>query len=304
MWAGMLVAALAVTDVAVDSPSPPAPCPNQAELDAELTRVGAIGVMAPEIAVAGDKMRVTLRGGDGSAVGIRDVDAPASCRERATVAAVLVASWMGIWPAGTKPASATENPTKPTGNVPSPTESPPVSVAASGTSDGEGRRKIELGLALVAALDGNGAAAGIDVQGAVSLAGPLRGFLALTASTEREQKLGVARAAYLRPALEAGLGMRLGRGPLQGDLGVSGRLGVLIDRGKDLPATHVNARVVPGAAANLRLVIAGRQFSPFAVAGAAYWFGHQKLILDNDPSSAELPSWDFTAGIGFFWAVH
>jgi hypothetical protein len=36
-------------------------------------------------------------------LGSREVEAPASCHERATVAAVLVATWMGVWPEGPMP---------------------------------------------------------------------------------------------------------------------------------------------------------------------------------------------------------
>ena len=306
MWAGIVLAALIATDVT--AAPPPAACPTQAELDAELARVGAVGIAPPEITVGGDRMRVVLRGRDGAPVGTRDVQAPATCHERATVAAVLVATWMGIWPKAPEAASASEKPTNPTGNpesstaaptslsAPAAAESPPAPSAA------PHERKAEYGLALVAAIDSNSSATGIAIEVRQRLAGSLRGFAGLLATTERNQNVGPAVAGYLRPALEAGAVVRIGRGRVQGEVGASGRLGILFVRGKDLPVTHSAAHVAPGAAASLRLIFAGRRFSPFASATSAYWFGERRLTLDDDGAVAELPRWDFGLGIGLLWS--
>jgi hypothetical protein len=42
-------------------------------------------------------MHVVLRGQDGSMLGARDVAAPEACSQRATVAAVFIAAWVGEW---------------------------------------------------------------------------------------------------------------------------------------------------------------------------------------------------------------
>jgi hypothetical protein len=89
---------------------------------------------------------------------------------------------------------------------------------------------------------------------------------------------------------------------VQADLAASGRLGILIARGRDLPVAHAKVHVVPGAAAKARLVLAGERLSPFVVVGTSYWFGQQQLTLDNSDAKAELPRWDVEAGLGIFWS--
>jgi hypothetical protein len=304
MWAGIALAALLAADPTA-SPLAPAACPTQAEVDAELARLGAAGVTPPEIAIADGRMRVVLRSRDGTAMGSREVELPETCRERATVAAVLVATWMGIWPQGPDAAGAGEQPTGLTGNSaprganpasPATAAAPPAPAAA------QGEHKVEYGLALAAALDSNRMAAGGAVEVRVCLVGPLYGLVGLTATTERNQRVGVAVAGYLRPALDVGVAVRMGRGRVQGEVGASGRLGLLIVRGKDLAVTHSAEHVAPGAAASLRLVFAGERFSPFVLGTSAYWFGQRHLTLDNDSATAELPRWDFSLGVGFYWA--
>ncbi len=307
MWAGIALAALAAAASALERPGPEAPCPSQADVDAELARVGALGIAPPEIVVAANQMRVVLRGRDGVTVGSREVEAPANCHERATVAAVLVATWMGIWPEGARPASAPNASTTPTGTVGSTDAkgSPPTPLVADkppASSQASDKHQDEYSLALTAALDGNGLATGAVIEVRQVLAGPVRGLVGVSATTERDQSVGAGTARYTRPALEAGVALRLGHGRVQGEVSASGRLGVLIVRGKDLPVTHFATHVVPGAAASLRLVMAGKRFSPFVLAGGTYWFGREELRLDDDVSTANLPGWDLAFGIGLFWA--
>ena len=103
----MLTPTLAVLLVAAAAgPALPAGCPSADGIAAELQRLGTAvavaAVGAPEVTVQGAHMQVTLRGLDGS-VGVREVAAPASCAERARVAAVLVSAWVGAWSAGSFP---------------------------------------------------------------------------------------------------------------------------------------------------------------------------------------------------------
>jgi hypothetical protein len=284
MSAGILWAALLSVDLAAGRQSPDLPCPSPADLDAELVRMGAVGITPPEIAVTGDRMRVVLRGRDGAPVGTREVQAPASCHERATVAAVLVVTWMGIWPEAPKGASA---PPAHTSTAPAP---------------GATQRKTEIGLAINGAYDGNPLAFGFAVEARRRLLGPVFAWVGLTSTTERDQRVGPAQGGYTRPALEAGPAVRFGRGWVRADVAASARLGILIVRGIDLSVAHVRAHAVPGAAANLRLVIAQGRFSPFLAAGACYWFGRQQLTLDDNSATAYVPGWDVAVGLGVFWA--
>jgi hypothetical protein len=294
MWAGIVLVALIAGDSAADSQPQGPPCPSPAEVDAELARVGAVGVTPPDLEVVGDRMRVVLHGRDGAPVGSREVEAPRTCHERATVAAVLVATWMGIWPESPKTAS------------PSPSPSPPLSPASASApsppSAPSGAAGAELGLALLGAHDGNAAALGFAFEVGRPLLGPLRGWAGVTATTERERRVGPAVGGYLRPAVELGPALRLGRGRVQVDLALSARLGVLILRGKDLPVTYRKTRLAPGAAANLRLVLSGERLSPFVVIGGNAWLAPQELRLDDADATADLPRWEVTAGLGGFWA--
>jgi hypothetical protein len=130
----------------------------------------------------------------------------------------------------------------------------------------------------------------------------LRGFVGLSGTTEREKIVGLGRAGYTRPALEAGPLLGLGSGRVRAELGLSGRLGLLILWGKGLPVTHATTRAMPGAAASLRLVFVGRTLSPFFTVMGATWFGKETAILDDNISTAELPRWDWQVGLGILWA--
>ncbi len=294
MWVGIVLAALTVGELAAD-PHPEGPCPSRADVEAELARVGAVGVAPPDVSVVGDRMHVVLRGRDGATVGSREVEVPETCYERATVAAVFVATWMGIWPEAPKAAAA------PPPALPSPpadTLSAPVPSSMS-----SGASPTEIGLAVVGAHDGNAAALGGAIEVRRQLVGPLLGWAGVSATTERDRRVGPAAGGYLRPALDLGPAFRLGGGRVQADLAASGRLGVLILRGKDLPVTHQKVHVVPGVAAQMRVVIAGERLSPFVVVGGCYWFGQQQLWIENElTATADLPRWDVEAGLGLFWA--
>ena len=98
MW-GPIASLLSVWAVTV-SPTGTT-CPSRDAVAAELDRLGAVAALAnlgsPEITVKDTKMRVVLRGRDGSTLGAREVAAPEDCHERATVAAVFIAAWVGEW---------------------------------------------------------------------------------------------------------------------------------------------------------------------------------------------------------------
>jgi hypothetical protein len=282
MLAGLVLATLLAGDLAAD-PLRGSPCPSPAEVETELAKTGVTGVAPPEVELVGDRMHVSLRSRDGATLGSREVDAPSDCRERATVTAVLVATWMGIWPEGPRPPSVT------------PTADPvPVPVSP---------RRIEIGLTLGGAYDGNAAAPGIALEARRELLGPWWIWVGVAASTDRELAFGQAKAGYVRPALELGPAVRLGSGALRVDLAASGRLGIASFRGKDMPVTYAKTHLVSGASGNLRLILQRQSLSPFLVATATYWMGGQRLTVDDAAGiSAALPRWDAGLGLGLFWS--
>ena len=85
-------------------PAPNVACPARDAITAELQRLGSAAAVAavgfPEVTVQGTRMRVALRGLDGTISGVREVAVPATCAERARVAAVLTSAWVGAWSAG------------------------------------------------------------------------------------------------------------------------------------------------------------------------------------------------------------
>jgi len=76
-------------------------CPSGEAIAAELDRLGAGAALAAlgssQVTIKDTKMHVVLRGRDGSLLGDRDVAAPEDCSQRAAVAAVLIAAWVGAW---------------------------------------------------------------------------------------------------------------------------------------------------------------------------------------------------------------
>jgi hypothetical protein len=291
MWAGFVLGVFVSLGAVLEIPeraAPPQTCPSDVEVEAELARLGAGRSMRPEIVIEGSRMRVVLRAQDGSMVGSREVEAPVACHERATVAAVLVATWMGIWPAG-------ESGTKPAPPSPAVIASPkPLSPAAASTA--------EIGLAIEGAHDGNAAALGLALSASRALWAGVRVFAAASATTERDRSVGLGTAGYLRPTLEAGPALRLGRGVVSGEIGLSGRLGLLILRGKDLPVTRSATHVTPGVGGYVRLHVGRKSFVPFAFVSGAYWLAEQTLTLEGTATRADLPRWDATAGVGVLWA--
>jgi hypothetical protein len=107
----MFAQTLAVLLVGVIAgPAPNMGCPARDAITAELQRLGTAAAVAaigsPEVTVQGTRMQVALRGLDGTLSGVREVAAPASCAERARVAAVLTSAWVGAWSAGSFPEPA------------------------------------------------------------------------------------------------------------------------------------------------------------------------------------------------------
>lgn len=76
-------------------------CPSGDAVATELDHLGASAALAalgsPGVTVEGTKMRIVLRGWDGAIMGAREVAAPDACHERASVAAVFIAAWVGAW---------------------------------------------------------------------------------------------------------------------------------------------------------------------------------------------------------------
>ena len=85
-------------------------CPERHDVEQEIDRLGAAPALAlkgtPDVSVDDGGMRIVLRGRDGKVLGKREVAAPEACQERAVVAAVVIAAWLGEWSAAEPRAAA------------------------------------------------------------------------------------------------------------------------------------------------------------------------------------------------------
>jgi len=76
-------------------------CPSGDAIAAELNRLGAGAALSAlgssQVTIKDRTMHVVLLGRDGSLLGDREVAAPDDCNERAAVAAVFIAAWVGEW---------------------------------------------------------------------------------------------------------------------------------------------------------------------------------------------------------------
>ncbi len=110
-----LTAAL-VLCAATAAAAPAASCPERHDVEQEIDRLGAASALAlkgtTDVSVDGGGMRIVLRGRDGKVLGAREVAAPEACQERAVVAAVVIAAWLGEWSAGEPRAAAPPGPAR------------------------------------------------------------------------------------------------------------------------------------------------------------------------------------------------
>src|SRR5258707_13118014 len=105
------VFAAAILALATPALAAPAPsCPERHDVEQELDRLGAAPALAqrgtPDVSVGDGGMRIVLRGRDGKVLGMREIAAPEACQERAVVAAVVIAAWLGEWSASEPRAAA------------------------------------------------------------------------------------------------------------------------------------------------------------------------------------------------------
>ena len=269
----------------VTAPPATAACPRADAVAAELDRLGATASLAVlgshEVTVEGARMRVVLRGRDGSILGSREVAAPEACDERASVAAVFVAAWVGAWSTNPMPNLPSREPS--TNAAIQTRRSPTVEIAglAFGTHNGD------------AGTFGAGVFASYAISDALTVAALLE------TTGERETTVGPAMATYRTSRLGVGVGLRRRWGRLFGELGSFPELTLLAANGKPL--------VVPrkvttwGAALEVRGrtgLVLGR-FLPFLFVGASSALRAERLTLDDYPADATtLSRWNFSAGAG------
>lgn len=253
-------------------------CPAPAAIAAELERLPDSGALArlgrSEVTAEGRTLRIVIRDGTGHALGVREVEAPRDCRQRAAVAAVVLAAWSHEWdvPAATVP--------------PTP---PRVTVE---------RRRGELGLQAGLHFDGAGVAAGATALAGLQLGGPFEVGIVAGFVAAREHELGPGAIAYSLAHAGAGIVYRAESGATWIDGGLFPLLVRLGVTPRSLPAARPVALWTGALEGRFRLGLTWRRFAPFVCGSVGRRFVRDRLTLEDVPQSAELSPWDAQVGIG------
>ena len=324
---GLLASFLLAGAAAVSSEGPG--CPSGDAVAAELDRLGVTPALAalgsPEVAVEDKTMRVVLRGWDGSVVGAREVVAPDACHERASVAAVFIAAWVGVWSTEPEPdggrrraersGSTAESPGHGTGAPPRvlpppvsprpstspptpPTSSPPrASVPSKPTQSGWGPAVEIAGLGF-GTHDGNAAALGAGVLAGYRLGKSLAVSALVETVETRQTALGPGSADYRTSRLGVGLCVGHNWSRLFVDAGLFPELTMFTGSGQRLYTSH--SATTWGAALDLRgrFGLAIGRFLPFVFAGGSGMLRAERLTLDDSAQSTTLSRWSVSAGVG------
>ncbi len=330
-----------VWNVAVAATPVNADCPRQEEVAAELDRLGASAALAtlgsPEVTVAENKMRVALRGRDGSVIGAREVAASEDCHQRAAVAAVFIAAWVGEWStplprlpppsSGEGPpvrAAATPLPPLPppesavprTPSPPVPPEPPKPSQPASHppapsrpkapapvlASDSRPVQAPPLEVAgwAFGTHDGDAGTFGAAVSAAYRFDGATALAALFETTGERESALGPGFATYRTARLGIGASLRKQRGHLFADAGLFPELTMLSLAGNGQQLDTTRSATTWGASMDLRgrVGFAAERFLPFLFAGGSVALRAEHLTLDGSQASSTLSRWNLSAGAG------
>jgi len=293
---------LATIALPAAAPGPPPGCPERRAVEQELDRLGAPPALAqtgtPDVSVDAGGMRIVLRGRDGKVLGMREVAAPEACQERAVVAAVVIAAWLGEWSAAEPGAAAPAPPSAPSVLVRAPALPPAPSAGARAPA------RIELAAFGSVVHDGD---VGTWAAGG-ELAYGLGDRFSVTgrghATGERTQALGPGQAAYRSLGFGAGISWRrwLSRAVLLDAGGGPEALRTAL-RGEGLSAPRDGTAWSLAIDARIRLGLRLGPVVPFVQGGAAYLLATPKLTLDDRPETLTLSRWNVAAGLGLLFSL-
>ncbi len=307
-WARASVSAAAILAVATASSralGAAAPtCPERHAVEQELARLGAAPALAqkgtPDISVDGSGMRIVLRGRDGNVLGMREIAAPVACQERAVVAAVVIAAWLGEWSAA-EPRAATPALARPPHRRcwcgPPPADRRPLPPP---------RRWARIDLAAFGSVVHDGDVGTWAAGG--ELAFGLGDRFSVTAqghgTGERTQALGPGQAAYQSLGFGAGVSWRrpLGRTLLL-DAGAGPEALRTALRGEKLSTPRDATDWSLAIDARIRLGLRLGPVVPFVYGGTAYALARAKLTLDDRPDTLTLSRWNVAAGLGLLFSL-
>jgi hypothetical protein len=298
-----LVFARAILALASPAAAAPAPtCPERHAVEQELDRLGAAPALAqkgtPDVTVDDSGMRIVLRGRDGKVLGMREIAAPAACQERAVVAAVVIAAWLGEWSASEPRAAA-----------PAPLPATPVLVRApapppAAATAPRARPRIDLAAFGSVVHDGDVGTWAAGGELALGLGDRFSVTAQGHATGERTQALGPGQAAYQSLGLGAGVSWRrpLGRTLLL-DAGAGPEALRTALRGENLSTRRDATAWSLAIDGRIRLGLRLGPVVPFVHGGAAYALARARLTLDDRPDTLTLSRWNVAAGLGLLFSL-
>ena len=286
-------------------------CPSRGAVASELDRLGASTAIAalgsPEVAIVGKTMRVVLRGRDGSVIGAREVTAPNTCQERASVAAVFMAAWAGVWSTVSQPAGRVNSSPGPgTGAPLRPVQVSSLRVPASPPRGPEHTMPkqpnpgptVEVAGLIFGTHDGNTAALGGGVLAGYHLGETLAVSALVETVTARQAALGPGLADYRISRLGIGVDVTRRWERVFVEVGLVPELTMFTGSGQRLLTAH--SATTWGAALDLRgrLGLAFGRLVPFLFAGGSGMLRAERLTLDGSAQNTTLSRWSVSAGVG------
>ena len=286
-WGGNAVAAVSVF--------PDDGCPASDAIDTNLERLGALALLTQlgtaEVRVQEPSLHVSLLDRRGGSLGVRVVTVTSDCGTRATLAAAVIAAFVGEW-AQTKLADAVSTPAAP------PTANPATATAAQPIALARPTWQAELGVVTFGIHDGDAGGLGFGVRANLNRGAYMASAL-VEGSLDREQPLGDGQGAYRFLRAGLGLGVRWQWPSIFWDTTVVPMVERLSLQGRNVTAPKDVTDWGFVLAGHASLGWNGPRFRPFLFVGASYSMPGQRMTLtDGNVKSVPLSSVNVEAGLG------
>jgi hypothetical protein len=260
-----------------------------AELAPGADAKGPVGFV--EISRAGDRLRLELRGADGTTLSSRELDGAASCDDLADAAAVVIATWQNdLDPRAALAVELPAEPARPGPTAVAPVASPPPPQ----------QRRAQLGIGVLGSAVGGVVAPGASLRAAVDLDLPWLGLGAvLGATTAREVDVGTFSnaATWTRGWLGAGPEVHWG-GTIRVEGHVQGVVGLLRVAGADVPDAASDTMLDLGVGGGLSVARWVGNAAVWLGVDALAWPGRQRLLIANRIDEGRLPRLDLQLAAG------
>jgi hypothetical protein len=270
-------------------------CPASRAIEDNLASLGALRGLAQlgsaEVRLEGPRMLVAFRDRGGEHLGLRVVTAGDDCGARATLAAAVIAAFVGKWTETqlADPRPPSESAVESTSRTASPSSPSP-------TLGGE------LGVVALGLHDTDAAALGVGGRLDLVLGPWLIAGLG-EASTERTRGLGSGVGAYATRRGGVGFGFRPQGGKLFWDLSLLLMVERLTLEGRDVDQGKSATTWDFVLGGDIRLGWRGRRFRPFLLLGAAYTVPPQQMALVDSDLRVTVSAFNARLGLGVAYVM-